>query len=120
MESSNNAPQGYNAAADADSNKAMGILAYLGFLFLVPLLAAPGSPFAKYHANQGLILFICEMVLGVLSVVFAFIPFIGWLLSLITWLGALGCFVLAILGIVNAVNGKMEPLPLIGGFTLLK
>ena len=39
-------------AEDAEKNKVMGILAYLGILVLVPILAAKDSPFAKYHANQ--------------------------------------------------------------------
>ena len=98
--------------ADAEQNKAMGILAYIGILFLVPLLAAPTSRFAKYHANQGLTLFLLNAALGVISV----IPIVG----LISLLGFLGTFALAIMGIINAVNGVMKPLPLIGQFTLLK
>ena len=39
---------------DADKNKVMGILAYV--IFLVPLIVAKDSPFAKYHTNQGLAL----------------------------------------------------------------
>ena len=35
----------------------------LGILCLVPILAAKDSPFAKYHANQGLVLFLLEIVL---------------------------------------------------------
>jgi hypothetical protein len=38
---------------DAQDNKIMAILAYLGLLFLVPFLAAKESPFARFHTNQG-------------------------------------------------------------------
>ena len=41
---------------DIQNNKAMGILAYIGFLVLVPLLAAPQSKFARYNSSQGLVL----------------------------------------------------------------
>jgi len=41
---------------DAQDNRVMAILAYLGPLVLVPLLAAPGSRFARYHTDQGLAL----------------------------------------------------------------
>ena len=99
--------------ADAQQNKAMGILAYIGILFLVPLLAAPTSRFAKYHANQGLTLFLVNVALGILAVV----PILGWIAFI---LGTLGTLALAIMGIINAVNGVMKPLPLIGQFTLLK
>ena len=97
---------------DIQDNKVMALLAYLGFLFLIPLLAAPNSSFARYHANQGLVLFILEAITSVIS----FIPF-GWIIS-----GILGIFglVLTIIGIVNAANGQAKQLPLIGGITILK
>ena len=52
------APAPLSAAADAEQNKVFGILAYLGILCLIPLLAAKDSRFARYHANQGLVLFL--------------------------------------------------------------
>jgi len=107
---------------DAEKNKVFGILAYLGILFLVPLLAAKDSPFAKYHTNQGLVLFVVwiatAIVLGILNVVLWTIGlgFIGSILSLVY----LGFLVLAVLGIINAAQGKCVPLPVIGGIKLLK
>ncbi|MCL1791220.1 MAG: hypothetical protein FWG40_07675 [Peptococcaceae bacterium] len=118
--SDTNAPQGYTNPNDAENNKLYAILAYIGFLFIVPLAAAPQSPFAKFHANQGLILFIVEISLSILSVIFSWIPILGFIVSILCFFGAIGCLILAILGIVNAANGKTEPLPLIGGFTLIK
>ncbi len=109
-------------AEDADKNKVMGILAYLGILCLVPILAAKDSPFAKYHANQGLVLFLLEIVLwisiSVLSIVFSMISlgFINFFLGLLH----LVPLVLMILGIINAASGKCVPLPVIGGIKLLK
>ena len=41
-----------------DSNdKVFGILSYIGILWIVGL-AAGKTPFAKFHANQGLVLFL--------------------------------------------------------------
>ena len=40
--------------ADIEANKPMAILSYIWFLFIVPLVAAPQSKFARFHANQGL------------------------------------------------------------------
>lgn len=98
---------------DIQNNKVMALLAYLGFLFLIPLLAAPNSRFARYHANQGLVLFILEAISSAIS----FIPFVGWIIG-----GILGIFglVLTIIGIVNAANGQAKQLPIIGGITILK
>lgn len=43
---------------DVNGNKVFGILAYIGILFLVPLFAAKDSQYARFHTNQGLVLFI--------------------------------------------------------------
>lgn len=106
---------------DIQDNKVMALLAYLGFLFLVPLLAAPNSKFARYHANQGLVLFIFEAIAGVVAGIICVIPVAGWIIGGILS-SAVGIFglVLTILGIVNAVNGQAKQLPLIGGITILK
>jgi uncharacterized membrane protein len=107
------APKVEAQSKDVEENKVFGILAYIGILFIVPLLAAPKSPVAKFHANQGCALFIAEVALSVVAV----IPFLGW----IVWLfGSLACLVLAIMGIINAANGKMEKLPVIGEFQIIK
>ena len=37
---------------DISDNKVYSILAYIGILVLVPILAAPKSKFARFHANQ--------------------------------------------------------------------
>lgn len=98
--------------ADIEKNKLMAILAYI--LFFIPLLAAKDSKFAMYHANQGLMLFI----VGICSqFVLNFIPFIGGLLGMLMSLVVLAFMVI---GIINAANGQMKPLPVIGGVTLLK
>lgn len=98
--------------ADVEKNKVFAILAYLGILFIVPLLAAKESPFAMYHANQGLVLFLFAVALGIIGAV----PVIG-LISLLGWIPHV---VFMIMGIINAANGQMKPLPLIGGISILK
>ncbi len=98
---------------DINANKIFAILAYFGLLFLVPLLAAPNSKFAKFHANQGLVLFISCLILGVICA----IPFIGWIVGSI---GEIIVVVLAIMGIINAAQGQAKELPIIGKFKILK
>ena len=103
---------------DIDKNKVMGVLAYLGLLVLVPLLAAKDSKFARFHSNQGLVLLIAEGICSVLSAILSLIPF--WLIRLPIYLVQIELFVLAIIGIVNAAGGKAKELPLIGKITILK
>ncbi|MGN0640842.1 MAG: hypothetical protein ACI4JT_07810 [Oscillospiraceae bacterium] len=108
-----------------DSNdKVYGILSYIGILVLVPLLAGK-TQFAKFHANQGLVLFIADIVLGVcISITTLVLSPLGVVGSILGGIvsGVLGLCILimAILGIVNAVNGEMKPLPIIGGIKLIK
>ncbi|NLJ87511.1 MAG: hypothetical protein GX327_01800 [Epulopiscium sp.] len=97
---------------DIENNKTMAGLAYL--LFFLPLLACPESRYAKFHANQALILLIAAIA-G--NVVLGIIPIIGWLLIPIYGIGVL---ILGIMGLVNGFGGKAKELPLIGKFTILK
>ncbi len=100
-------------AKDVENNKIMAVLAYI--LFLIPLLAAKESPYAKFHTNQGLILFIAGIAV---SVVGSIIPLIGWFLILP--IGGLIVGILGIIGIINAFTGKAKELPIIGKFKILK
>lgn len=111
-------------SADIQQNKVMAVLSYIGILVLIPLLAAKDSKFARFHANQGLILLLAEAIYGVaLNLLSAIILAVSWrLYFLISILGLLSIafLVLAILGIVNAVGGKAKELPVIGKIQLLK
>lgn len=108
--------------SDVEKNKVMAVLAYIGILVLVPLLAAKDSPFARYHANQGLVLFLFEIALGIVGNVLTFSLALSglWFLLMLMPLLWLVTLVLAIIGIVNAVNGEMKPLPVLGGIKLIK
>ena len=106
--------------ADVEENRAMGILAYLSWLVLIPLLAAPKSPFARYHANQGLVLAIVSTVVCVLLGALTWIPVLGIIVGIVLSLVSIFFLILAIIGIVNAANGKAKELPIIGKIRLLQ
>jgi len=90
-------------SSDIKENKSIAILSYLGLLCLVPLLAQKESKFAQFHAKQGLVLLIGEVLASFLY--FAF--FLGSLIHL-------AFLIFSIIGIVNVLNGKFEKLPIIG------
>jgi uncharacterized membrane protein len=98
---------------DIEKNKAMGILAYI--IFFIPLLAAKDSAFAKFHANQGLILFLAAVIVNIVGTI---LPIIGWFI--IIPLGNLAVFIFAILGIINATKGEVKELPIIGKISIIK
>lgn len=97
---------------DAEHNKLMGILAYCGFLVVIPLAMARSSRFAMFHANQGLLLLLAWIACWLLWQ----IPLIGWL----ALFGNLFLLLLMVVGIITAARGTMKPLPVIGGITLVK
>lgn len=97
--------------ADINSNKVVSVFAYLGIFVLIPLIAAKESKFARFHANQGLILLLCWIV----SFVIGKIPglaFVAWILNIIL-------LVLAIVGIINVVKGETKQLPIIGKYKII-
>lgn len=105
------------SSQDAEQHKALAIVGYIfPVLFFIPLITdAKNNAFAKYHANQQLNLLLFNVV-GYVAASVLTIVLIGVLLYPLIWLGYI---VFAIMGIMNVVNLKMKPLPLIGGFNLL-
>ena len=103
----------------------MAVLAYFGILVLIPILAAKESKFARFHANQGLILLITGVAYSIfVQVVIKIVSFISYVLTGIVGIALdlawLLLLVLAIIGIINAVKGEFKQLPLIGQFQILK
>ena len=105
---------------DIQKNKGMSVLAYIGLLFLIPLFAAKESKFAKFHTNQGFVLFICEAGCSIVANILDGIPYVGWIFSIAGGLVSLACLVFAIIGIVNVSKGKAKELPIIGNIKILK
>lgn len=100
------------APEDIEKNKVISALAY--FIFFLPLIVSADSKFGRFHANQGLLLLITAIA-G--SIILGLIPIIGWVLLP---LFSLAIFVLAIVGLVGAINGKAKDLPIIGKYRLIK
>ena len=124
-------------AKDISDNKGMAILSYFGPLVLIPILAKKESKFARFHANQGLVLFIADVAYGIvqsilMAILRAIFPwnwsygylggrgFIFDALSTVLSLVWLVIGILAVIGLINALNGKAKELPVIGKFKILK
>lgn len=118
---------------DIRSNKGMAVLSYLGILVLIPIFAASHSRFARYHANQGLVLFIFSAAYGIVrSIAMGILWCVlgGWatwpfnmayhIVNGATGLVGIVFFIYMILGIVNAANGRAKELPIIGKIRILK
>jgi uncharacterized membrane protein len=105
--------------ADIQQNKVFAVLAYIGILFLVPLLAAPNSKFARYHTNQGIVLFLSAVAVYFVLVVVLAMPLINLLTLPLHLVVPVLIFALMIIGIINAASGHYKPLPWIGHFRIL-
>lgn len=109
---------------DQSNTILFSILSYIGILWLIPLLVEKNDKVVRFHVNQGIVLFIFDIIgsiaVGILSAIFVFIPVISFLGDVIASLFGILCFVLMIIGIVNAANKSEKPLPIIGKFQILK
>ncbi len=103
---------------DVEKNKALAIVGYIfPIIFFIPLITeAKNSIYAKFHANQQLMLLLF-VVVGYTAASILSIILIGLILFPIVGIGSL---VFMIMGILNAVKGASKKLPLIGGITLIK
>jgi uncharacterized membrane protein len=120
---------------DAEENKGMAVMSYI--VFFIPLLIGrhKTSPFVKYHLNQGIML---AIVFGAFSMLNFLLPAVIktevrvqgfgtgvyatpiWLPVILFFL-SLPVIALCGMGIINAMNGRTQPLPVIGSkFTFLK
>jgi len=114
------------ARSDINDNKVFAILSYIPLICLVPFFVqAKKSSFVKFHANQGILLFILDFIIGIVSGLLALIgmiPFVGIVFAILGGIvfGIIGLAILAaqIYGIVNAATGKAIELPLIGKIKL--
>lgn len=86
----------------------LSVLSYVGPLFLLPLLLHKDNAFVRFHANQGLLLFLAELVVEIC-------------LGGVLWLaGAAFCLYCLVLGAKAAAAGKCVKLPLLGDIQLIK
>lgn len=103
--------------ADVSQARLFGIIGYIfPILFFLPLVTdTKENTFAKYHANQQLLLLLF-LIIGNTAASILTVILIGLLLYPVVWIFGLVCM---ILGIVNVVNEREKPLPLIGNITTL-
>lgn len=87
-------------AADIAENKDLAALSYVWILSLVIYFSKHNSPFVRFHAKQGLLLF-------AFSLLFAMIPGLSTILLLVI-------LAFSVLGFLNAAQGLKKDLPLIG------
>ena len=79
------------------------VLAYLSILWIIPLIFKKDNPFVLHHSKQGLVIFVAQLGIFILQIVFP-------------WVLKAGLFILGVLslvGIVACLRGRSIDLPVI-------
>lgn len=105
--------------ADIESGKTMGILAYI--LFLIPLFAARDNKYAMFHTEQAIALWIAFIVIYIVMMVLTFVvnaisSTLGCVISILGILPWIAYVVLWVMGLLNAIGGKVKELPVVGAW----
>lgn len=106
---------------DIQSNSKYASVAYLGVLFFVPLVMCPNSKLGRYCANQGLLVLLAFLAVGLVKSIFSSIPVIGFIISIATTLLNLAIAAIAIyFTYLTYKDGEARELPFIGQISLIK
>ena len=117
---------------DIADNKAISILSYLGPLVFIPLFARKNSPFAQFHAKQGVTLLalniLCTIVNSLLGMIQftrgsffgGFVTYVPWYIQTVRYSLSACVIALAVFGIIHVARGQKKPLPVIGWIKIVK
>ena len=97
--------------------KSIAIISYLtiiGWIIAYVMHGNTKSKLGAFHIRQSLFLMLCGFTTAIAQMFFVFIPFLGWLISILLYFVLLGLFVLWIIGLIAAINGEENPVPLLG------
>lgn len=113
----------YDRETDVANNKILSILCYFGPLVLVVIFMMKNSRYARFHANQGLLLLIFEAAGAILlglagsALYYSSVYFLATLLWTLFWISIV---ILLLMGITNAASGREKRLPVLGRFNIIK
>ena len=103
---------------DIEKNKVMAILAYFGLLVLIPILAAKDSPYARYHANQGLLFTLFSAAVSVVGSLLTVLT--GGLFGILMPFVGVAMFAVFVFMLCNVSAGRAKELPFVGHFRIIK
>lgn len=111
-------------AKDIEKNKMMAGLGYI--IFFIPMIVMNESKFARFHANQILLLLIPEVAVSIIGTILstmlmASLSFgLAGLIGLITVGFSIAVGVVAIINMIAAFRGEAKRVPFIGHITIIK
>lgn len=104
---------------DLEANRFKAGLGY--FVFFLPLLLCRDSKLGRHCANQGLLLWIASILIGLLLGIFTGIPLLGWVFRLAGRLIRFVLFVVALLCFLQLMTNDRAPeIPFIGIYRIIR
>ncbi len=113
-------PPQFQAPAPASSGLTDNAASGLAYITIIPaiifLIVEPynRSPNVRFHSWQSIFLAITWVAVDVILAILGRIPFVGWVTWMLFPLAGLGFFILWLVLLFNAFNGKRFSVPLIG------
>ncbi len=119
-------------AEEIEAGQGWSILAYLGIAVLFPIFLAKKNRYARFNANQGLVLLILAAAASVISSIFSAISSagaaagsgiliaLGLILSLPFYAVSLFALVLTVIAIIAVCRKQVKSLPVVGKIKILK
>ena len=102
-----------NTQQSITEGKSTAIIAYITVIGLIIAFVQNSekkNTFANFHIRQSLGLMCTGFALGLVNI----IPILGWIVSVF---GMIVLLILWISGLLNALNGKESPIPILGNLS---
>jgi fumarate reductase subunit D len=94
------------AVTASAEEKVYSVLSYFGVLCLVSILIMRDNEYVRFHAKQGLVLFIVETLFSIVTI----LPVLGFVVFGIVMII---CAILSIIGMIQAYMGNKWEIPVI-------
>lgn len=98
------------SSASVEAGKTTAIIAYLtviGLIIALVLNMEKKNSYAAYHIRQSLGVMLTGLVISFVS----WIPILGWIVAIVGWLLMVYMW---LMGLLNALNGRERPVPILG------
>jgi len=116
-------PESPASATPAKEDTTVALLAYLtpiafgiGIVIAIVMHNGKKTTLGAYHLRQSLGLLLTALASWVPCIIISMIPVVNMLMLLLGPLLGIAFFVLWVMGLLNAINGQMKPLPVVGEY----
>lgn len=112
-------PPGAISSQEVESGRLLAAVAYLPGLCFVGLLSAPDNRYVGFHARQGFLVFLLEVVAWIAVSIYEAslgrIPLLGFLVgAVVRFVLGIGFLGMTVYGVIKGATGEMARIPYLG------